>query len=203
MTNEELAIEIQNGHTEYYAVLWENCRRLLFFILHQKATSLPLPNYIDPEDLEQEMYFALCRAVQTFDRTKPYKLTTYFKYSISNTLREKMPDMQIEEVSYNEAVSDKDGVDSAELIDFIEDVHAAERFNDIEQFALAGIFKKALALLPELQRKVIVLRFYDTLTQKQVARLLGVTQSQVRNAEAKALVTLRKPHNRRQLADFI
>lgn len=52
MTNEELAIEIQNGHTEYYAVLWENCRRLLFFILHQKATSLPLPNYISPEDLE-------------------------------------------------------------------------------------------------------------------------------------------------------
>lgn len=59
MTNEELAIQIQLGHTEHYAELWQNVRRLMYKILHNKISRLELPNYITAEDMEQELYFAL------------------------------------------------------------------------------------------------------------------------------------------------
>lgn len=58
MTNEELAIQIQLGHTEHYSELWQNVRRLMYKILHNKISRLELPNYITAEDMEQELYFA-------------------------------------------------------------------------------------------------------------------------------------------------
>ncbi len=42
MTNEELAIQIQLGHTEHYTELWHNVRRLMHKILYAKLSR----NYI-------------------------------------------------------------------------------------------------------------------------------------------------------------
>lgn len=51
-------------------------------ILFKELSTYTLPNYINQEDMVQELYFALCKAVQAYDDTKPYKFTSYLTYSI-------------------------------------------------------------------------------------------------------------------------
>ena len=49
----------------------------------------------------------------------------------------------------------------------------------------------ALALLPRGQRAVVVLRFYDDLTEAQTADALGITVGTVKSQTARALKALR------------
>ena len=58
MTNEELAIKIQRGQTEYYTELWKQCHKLLYLIAQRKLEKMSLPNFVGIDDIEQEMYFA-------------------------------------------------------------------------------------------------------------------------------------------------
>ena len=77
MTNEELAIRIQDGETELYTQLWDNTKYLLFRIMRSKLNSAMIPNHITIDDLRQEMYFALCKAVNYYDREKSFLFSTY------------------------------------------------------------------------------------------------------------------------------
>lgn len=51
--------------------------------------------------------------------------------------------------------------------------------------------RAALAVLPRSQRAVIVLRYYDGLTEQQTADLLGVALGTVKSHHARAIKTLR------------
>jgi RNA polymerase sigma-70 factor (sigma-E family) len=51
---------------------------------------------------------------------------------------------------------------------------------------------RALALLPPRQRAVVVLRYYDDLTEAQTAELLGCSVGTVKSQAAKALAKLRE-----------
>jgi RNA polymerase sigma-70 factor (sigma-E family) len=54
-----------------------------------------------------------------------------------------------------------------------------------------SVMVTALAILPPRQRAVIVLRFYEDLTESQIAELLGCALGTVKSQTAKALGTLR------------
>ena len=57
----------------------------------------------------------------------------------------------------------------------------------LERLAL----REAIDSLPERERKVILLRYYRSLTQQKVAHIVGVSQVQVSRIEKKALARMK------------
>ena len=52
--------------------------------------------------------------------------------------------------------------------------------------------RTAIGILPERERRVILLRYYRGMTQEQTARLLGVSQVQVSRIERRTMERLRR-----------
>ena len=50
-TNEELALLIRQGRTEYMAELWEQVRRLIMKMIFQLLRKRPLPAWADKEEI--------------------------------------------------------------------------------------------------------------------------------------------------------
>ena len=189
MTNEELAIQIQLGHTRHYTELWQNVRRLMYKILYNKISRLELPNYITAEDMEQELYFALCNAVQAYDDTKPYKFTSYLEYHIMNAVRSALPSKPLKEFSYNQTAGEDE---ETELIDFIPDSTAAERTQDIELTDIQMQTRQAVSELPDSERQAITLYYFKGISYKQIAEATGVSLNMARNRVCKGLNILRQ-----------
>ena len=189
MTNEDLAIQIQLGHTRHYSELWQNVRRLMYKILHNKISRLELPNYIAAEDMEQELYFALCDAVQAYDDTKPYKFTSYLEYHIMNAVRSALPSKPLKEFSYNQTAGEDE---ETELIDFIPDSTAAERTQDIELTDIQMQTRQAVSELPKRERSVVSLYYFSGQSLAQIAENLSVSPEMVRSIKNKGLRILRQ-----------
>ena len=77
------------------------------------------------------------------------------------------------------------GQEGFSLENILADEHSEEKW--MEQIAL----RQALEKLPEREAMVIKLRYYHSLTQDRVAKVLGVSQVQVSRIEKKALLNLR------------
>ena len=190
MCNEELAMLIQRGHTEYYTELWENTRRLIRKLIYQYIRGRKLPNYVDIEDTLQCGYFALCGAVRAYKADKEYKFTTYLNYQVKRAIDEligRSDTPSIEETSYNELARGKDGEEKTERIDLIEDEKAEECFTEIELSDLQRTVWQAVGELPEGEREAITRYYLKGETYKAIAAAEGVTdlfvQARVRKGE--------------------
>lgn len=189
MTNEDLAIQIQLGHMEHYAELWEQVKKLMYKILYGKLNRIELPNYLDREDIEQELYFALCNAVQAYDDTKPYKFTTYLEYQIMNVIRSALPHKPLQEYSYNQTAGDNE---NTELLEFIEDEAAELELKDVELTDIQTQVRQVVAGLPNRERSVVSLYYFDSQNLAQIAERLRVSLEMVRNIKNKGLRILRQ-----------
>ena len=184
MTNEDLVIQIQLGHTERYSELWENCRKLLIKILWEKIKKYPLPNYMSHEDLEQELYFALCLAVQAYDIFKPYVFVSYLSFSVLRVLRNLLPKEPIKESSYNRLAGDDE---DTELIDLIEDEAAGRFYERTELTDLQTKIREAVAELPTRERRVIDLHYLKNKPYKDIAKSEGVSIEVIRDRNKNGL----------------
>ena len=201
MTNEELAVRIQNGEDQYYSELWAQSEKLLFSILSRYLKALRLPNYISGDDMRQCMYSALRKAVESYNSAKPYKFTSYLKYSVINAVKAQMPDNRFEETSANLPVIGKDG-EAAEMIDFIEDETAALQFESIEICDMQRQIRQAVSALPDNLRQVIILSFFRGMTYSQMQEITGKSISKLRGDYHKAMIQLRKNKALQQLANL-
>lgn len=85
-----------------------------------------------------------------------------------------------------ESIHRETGEDGFSLESVLTDTESEERM--VEKISL----RQAIEKLPERERMVIQLRFFHSLTQDRVAKVLSVSQVQVSRIEKKALVLLRQ-----------
>lgn len=202
MCNEELVMLIQRGHTEYYAELWENTRRLICKLIYQYIRGRKLPNYVDTEDAMQCGYFAMCGAVRAYKADKEYKFTTYLNYQVKRAIDEligRSDTPSIEETSYNELARGKDGEEKTERIELIEDERAEECFIEVELSDLQRTVWQAVGELPEGEREAITRYYLKGETYKAIAAAESVTENEILAQVRKGEKLLRRCRSLRSL----
>ena len=196
LTKEEEAYylkRLREGDKKAKDVLIEHNMRLVAHIVkkyHQNDREL--------EELISIGTIGLIKGVNSFDETKGSKLVTYAAKCIENELLMyiRLEKKKAREVSIYESVgTDKEGNEVSYL-----DVIGNNDENTLNVLILSDNVVQLYEVLNRLPddkgKQVIVLRYglYGRIpmTQKQVARLLGISRSYVSRIEKKALLALRR-----------
>ena len=169
------------------ALLIEHNLRLVVFIARRfENTSIPL------EDLISIGTIGLIKAVGTFDCSKKIKMATYASRCIENEILmflRKTSKLKLE-VSLDEPLkTDWDGNELllSDVLGTRPDTVSCNLDKEIER----DILRDALSHLGEREKRIIMLRFglggHKERTQKEVADLLGISQSYISRLEKRIL----------------
>ena len=88
------------------------------------------------------------------------------------------------------SVSDSSG-DQVSLMDTIEDPDAPDPARSLDVGDLKDRIADSIANLPEREKLVIALYYYENLTLREIGEVLGVTESRVSQMHTKAVLRLR------------
>lgn len=184
--------KLSKGDEQAKATLIERNLRLVIYISKKFENT-----GIDIEDLISVGSIGLIKAVQSFNYDKNIKLATYASRCIENEILMHLRKVtkQRVEVSLDEPLNfDKDG---NELL--LADVLATEHdivSKDMELNAEKQLLLQAINNLNPRERKIMQLRFglfdEEENTQKQVADMLGISQSYISRIEKKIIDRIRK-----------
>jgi RNA polymerase sigma factor FliA len=83
------------------------------------------------------------------------------------------------------------GGDQVALIDTIEDTQGPEPQAALAQTELKEALGEAIARLPEREKLVVTLYYYEELTLREIGEVLGVTESRVSQLHTKAILRLK------------
>lgn len=87
-------------------------------------------------------------------------------------------------------VSDASG-DQVSLLDTLQDPHAPDPAAVVDATDLKDRIADAIARLPEREKLVVALYYYENLTLREIGEVLGVTESRVSQLHTKAVLRLR------------
>ncbi|MFN2469710.1 MAG: RNA polymerase sigma factor WhiG [Gaiellaceae bacterium] len=88
-------------------------------------------------------------------------------------------------------ISGSSGGDSVALIDTIEDTAGPDPQGALAQTELKEALGDAIARLPEREKLVVTLYYYEELTLREIGEVLGVTESRVSQLHTKAILRLK------------
>jgi RNA polymerase sigma factor for flagellar operon FliA len=83
------------------------------------------------------------------------------------------------------------GGDQIALIDTIEDTDAPDPQSALSQTEMREAIGEAIARLPEREKLVVTLYYYEELTLREIGEVLGVTESRVSQLHTKAILRLK------------
>ncbi|HEY5159451.1 MAG TPA: RNA polymerase sigma factor WhiG [Gaiellaceae bacterium] len=83
------------------------------------------------------------------------------------------------------------GGDQVALIDTIEDTQGPEPQSALAQTEMREALGEAIARLPEREKLVVTLYYYEELTLREIGEVLGVTESRVSQLHTKAILRLK------------
>jgi RNA polymerase sigma factor FliA len=83
------------------------------------------------------------------------------------------------------------GGDQVALIDTIEDTSEPEPQSALAQTELKEALGEGIARLPEREKLVVTLYYYEELTLREIGEVLGVTESRISQLHTKAILRLR------------
>lgn len=195
LTSEEesaLLMRLKDGDPQVRAELIEHNLRLVVYIARKFENT-----GIHIEDLISIGTIGLIKAVNTFDNDKKIKLATYASRCIENEIL-----MQLRrtsrmryEVSLDEPLNvDWDGNELllSDIMGTDEDIIYQRIEKDIDK----SLLQLAMSKLTQRERTIVELRFglvgSEERTQKEVADLLGISQSYISRLEKKIIGRLQK-----------
>lgn len=207
MTNEELAILIQQGHEEHLPELWDNTKRLLHkltFQLYRSNIEMFDRAGLSLEDLKQESYFALLGAVKAYNPEKGFAFNSYLHLQLKRHIRAILKPGDLlnrAETRSLDAPLDTEEEDSDSLHDITPDPESGKAIAAFEERESYNLLHEAISLLPGGLKEVIKLHFFEGLTLDQIGERLGKSRERIRQIENNALATLRRGPISRKLKD--
>ncbi|HKE11310.1 MAG TPA: FliA/WhiG family RNA polymerase sigma factor [Myxococcota bacterium] len=87
--------------------------------------------------------------------------------------------------------SSPDGDRNGSFADIVEDVHSENPFASLKLQEMKEIIGDTIATLPEKERLVVSLYYYEDLNMKEIGSILGITESRVCQIHTKAVLRLR------------
>jgi RNA polymerase sigma factor FliA len=87
-------------------------------------------------------------------------------------------------------VSDASG-DQVSLLDTIQDPQALDPAMEMDTTEMKDRLADAIARLPEREKLVVALYYYENLTLREIGEVLGVTESRVSQLHTKAVLRLK------------
>ncbi|HHU05486.1 MAG TPA: RNA polymerase sporulation sigma factor SigE [Clostridiales bacterium] len=188
----ELLVELAQGSQSAKQTLIERNLRLVVYISRRFENT-----GINIEDLISIGTIGLIKAINTYDNDKNIKLATYASRCIENEILMylRKTNNQKTEVSFDEPLNtDWDG---NELL--LSDILGTESdmiMRPIEDDVDRMLLMQALAKLSEREKNIIVMRFglggTKELTQKEVADLMGISQSYISRLEKRIILRLKR-----------
>ena len=210
MTNEELAVLIQEGDTGLMPKLWEQLRKLI--TLHAKKflarCSDEIAWHTTLEDLQQAGFFALREAVRYYDPRRDLKLSTYLVYNLRNAFRKecgirRREDPMLRYMSLNSPV----GEDGDELLNLLEDPASnatIELFEESEyNRELRAVLDAALDDLPSGWASAIRSKYYYGMSIDEIAQERGISKQAVSDMIKNGLSRMRYGKHGRSLYEFM
>ena len=189
---EQAILAMEAGDEKAKQLLTEHNLRLVVYIARRfENTGLNL------EDLISIGTIGLIKAINTFKSAKSIKLATYASRCIENEILMYLRKVsnQRTEVSFDEPLNtDWDGNEL--LLSDVLGTDDDEVCRPLEDDADKQMLTAAIRTLNERERSIIVLRFgldgKNELTQKEVADLMGISQSYISRLEKRIIVRLRR-----------
>ena len=206
MTNEELAVLIQNGDDGYLPLLWENVRKLIRMLAEQYSRLLhENGKRIDPldfaDDLTQTGYFAVLDAVKYYDPNDSIKFTSYLSTTLKKAFREAAGIRTskrdpLDSSLYLETPCGEDGDSS--IVDLIGDPGSdmLQIEESIYNRELRAALDDAFSVLTDREREVLTLRYYFDVNYSQQADSKNVSRRYISLVAREAFEKIR---NSRQI----
>nr|WP_026286033.1 RNA polymerase sporulation sigma factor SigE [Salsuginibacillus kocurii] len=193
---QDLLARLPEGDPDVRSVLIERNLRLVVYIARKFENT-----GINIEDLISIGTIGLIKAVNTFDPEKKIKLATYASRCIENEILMylRRTNKMRSEISFDEPLNvDWDG---NELL--LSDVLGTENdiiTKDLEFQVDKSLLKRAMTRLNDREKQIMEMRFGlaggPPHTQKDVATLLGISQSYISRLEKRIIKRLQKEFNK-------
>lgn len=184
------------GEKEARSLLIEHNLRLVVYIAKKFDNTA-----VGVEDLISIGTIGLIKAINTFNPEKNIKLATYASRCIENEILMYIRKLtaQKSEISLDEPINtDWDGNEL--LLSDILGTDGDTVMRPMEESVERQLLREALLRLPQRERDILVLRYglggCQEKTQKEVADLLGISQSYISRLEKRIMLRLRREISR-------
>lgn len=210
MTNEELAILIQQGRTDLYAELWEQVRRFVEKQARRRCTLTNGLGGVTVDDLIQSGFLALVEAVKYYDPTGGasfigvlnMRLKSAFSEAGGYQTTKRDPMLHCKSL---DAPIDADDPDGGTMLDAISDPR--DQYADAEEEIYIGQLRRVLdssiADLPIHLNEILYRRYVRGDSLREISGELGVSLERVRQMEKQALTRLERNSRKNGLREFV
>lgn len=189
---QETLEKLEQGSEEAKQKLIEHNLRLVVFIARRFENT-----GVNLEDLISIGTIGLIKSISTYRRDKNIRLATYASRCIENEILMYIRKIsnQKTEISLDEPINmDYDGNELllSDILGTDEDTVTCALEDDVD----LQLLRQALKQLPERERRIIYMRFglegQRELTQKEVAEVMGISQSYISRLEKRIMQRLKK-----------